>query len=233
MTATLLKFFERYQLFIWPIFGVMVVIMLGVFVIYPQANDLISGTQIFSQTRVKVKKLEEKLARLEALDEQGLRSDFGTALIVLPLDRDYVSSLSQLQILTTANSLKIDDVSFGSANILPDQTSNSFLIRLTVLGTVAQIQQLILQLRNSPRIMSVEDIALVGAKGNTPTQAVLTLKTYYQPTTTSLGDILSPLAELSDNDYQLLSQLNQSLQDVPITLEEGVTGVTGKTDPFQ
>lgn len=231
--SNLLKFFERYQLYIWPVFGLIIVLVLSIYVIFPQASDLIQSTQAFSQTSIKVKKLEQKLAALEALNEQGLKLDLGTTLSVLPLDRDYVSSLSQLQILTTANNLRIDDVSFGNSNIQTNQTTNNFLIRLTILGTVQQIQQLISQLRNSPRIMSVEDISLVGTKGSSPTQAVLTLKTYYQSTPTLLGDISSPIENLSNEDVQLLNQLSQSLQDVPITIEEGVSGLRGKADPFQ
>lgn len=228
----LLKFFDRFQLYLWPIFGVLTVIFLSLLVILPQASDLIESTKAFSQTSAGVKKLEQKLAQLESLNEEELKGGFTTALSVLPEDRDYISSLSQLQILTTANNLRIDDVSFGNSNISTDQKNNSFLIRLTVLGTQEQIQQLISQLRNSPRIMSVEDIELVGSKASGPTQVTLTLKTYYEPGVTTLGDISSDLTLLSSDDQQLLDQLNQSLLDVPITLTQGLTGSTGKVDPF-
>lgn len=230
--STILKFFERFQLYLWPLFGVVTIVFLSWLVILPQAGDLIESTKTFSKTSAGVKKLEQKLAQLESLNEEELKGGFTTALSVLPEDRDYISSLSQLQILTTANNLRIDDVSFGNSNISTDQKINSFLIRLTVLGTQEQIQQLISQLRNSPRIMSVEDIELVGSKASVPTQVSLTLKTYYQSGVTTLGDISSELKLLSSEDQQLLEELNQSLVDVPITLTEGLTGSTGKSDPF-
>ena len=66
------RFVNQYQLYIWPFFGLVLVILLCFFVMVPQIKALLKAREVFVDISQKAVILEQKADDLQLIDEQDV-----------------------------------------------------------------------------------------------------------------------------------------------------------------
>lgn len=224
---------NKYQIYLWPVFAVVVIVLLILLVMFPQVRELLKENAILEETVKKVAVLEKKAKDLQSVDEVKYQSDLDTSLSMVPVEKDLVSALSQIQILTANNNMKVDDVGFSSSSQTATDKSDNFIVRVTITSTIDQLKTFLDQVKVAPRLMMLDSIALENSKTTGVYQATLGFKTYFQPLPTTLGRIEDPLLTLSTTEQALLQRVANSLRNVPVVSSDRVFGKRGKDDPFR
>ncbi|OGE30606.1 hypothetical protein A2631_03555 [Candidatus Daviesbacteria bacterium RIFCSPHIGHO2_01_FULL_44_29] len=224
------RFVNQYQLYIWPFFGLVLVILLCFFVMVPQIKALLKAREVFVDISQKAVILEQKADDLQLIDEQEVKNDLQIALSSLPAQKELISAVSQVQLLTATSNLDLKDVSFGSVS--SNQEADGFVIKASVEGTIESFKNFIALLKVAPLTMSLEGIELSKTKTEGVFQTVFALKSYYQNIPISLGDVSIPLALLSDSEKEQLKKIGDYYRNIPITTIDNAEGVKGKLDPF-
>lgn len=224
------RFINQYQLYIWPIFGLILVILLCFFVMVPQIKALLKAREVFVDITRKAVILEQKADDLGLINEQEVKNDLQIALSSLPAQKEFISAVSQVQLIAGSSNLDLKDVSFGSVS--SNQDADGFIIKASVEGTVEQFKSFIALLKVSPLTMSLEGIELNKTKTEGVFQTVFALKSYYQNIPISLGDVSIPLAVLSDSEKEQLKKIGDYYRNIPITTIDNAEGTKGKLDPF-
>lgn len=224
------RLFNQYQLYIWPLCALALILLLFFLVMAPQIRGLLKAREVLIKISQKASVLEQKARDLEGIDEQEVKNNLEIALSSLPAQREFISSISQVQLLAGASNIDLKDVAFGSIN--NGQNSDGFVIKATIEGTTDHFKSFITQLKVSPLIMSLEGIELSNTKSEGVYQASLTLKSYYQNIPVSLGDVSTPIALLSDTEKDQLKKISSYYQNIPITTINNAEGAKGKLDPF-
>src|SRR3990167_11219982 len=224
------RFVNQYQLYIWPFFGLVLVILLCFFVMVPQIKALLKAREVFVDISQKAVILEQKADDLQLIDEQEVKNDLQIALSSLPAQKELISAVSQVQLLTATSNLDLKDVSFGS--VRSNQEADGFVIKASVEGTIESFKNFIALLKVAPLTMSLEGIELSKTKTEGVFQTVFALKSYYQNIPISLGDVSIPLALLSDSEKEQLKKIGDYYRNIPITTIDNAEGVKGKLDPF-
>src|SRR5258708_6829380 len=134
------KLLNKYQIFVWSAVSSLTIIVLVLLVIIPQSIELFKVFALLTTTSKQLNALTTKLSQLNQVDEGGVKTDLTTALSVLPAEKDLVSSLSQVQLLATADNLKIDDLSFAVSPPSANDKNNGFTVKLSLQGSIDQIK---------------------------------------------------------------------------------------------
>ena len=96
----LIKFYSKYNFYIFPSVVALSCLMLIVFVIFPQLSQLISNQKSVGILENKHKFLETKAATLEGLNEEDLKFKLSSLLIVFPTEKDFGNALFVIQNIT-------------------------------------------------------------------------------------------------------------------------------------
>ena len=167
---------------------------------------------------------------LESYDKDDLRVNVGHALAAYPIERDFSNVFGLLQNLTSQSGYSLIAITLGGGSGKSGD-SQTFLLKLEVIGSLSSTKNLISTLEDSPRIMRMNSMeTTVGIDPNL-VSTFLNLDVLYSSIPEVFGSIDSPLPELSQKDEELLARLAKAApQTQPQIIQ---LGPRGKANPFE
>lgn len=227
---TIIQFYLRYRLYIFPAIVAMSSLFLIIFEIYPQTAKLIENQKVAGDLTNKSKFLATKVVALENLNGEDLSQKVGIALNAFPADKDYGNILGLLQGLTAQSGFTISSIALGNTSGKLGNAS-SFEIKLEIKGPRNLFQSFLSNLENSPRIMRVSSIDISSTQAQEVLDAALVIEVLYSPAPQSFGTADSPLPSLSQKEEELLTTLSKTA--LTVTPSVSAPSQRGKANPFE
>lgn len=225
------QFYFRYRLYIFPSVVALSSLFLIIFAIYPQTVKLLENQKVAGVLTDKSKFLATKVSALEGYDENDLSRKVSATLNAFPADKDYGNTLGILQGLLVQSGFVISSISISNASGKSGNV-NSFEVRMETKGPRRLLQDLLVNLESSPRIMKVSSIDISSVQSSQTIDAALVIEVLYSPQPQNLGSVDSPLPLLSQKEEELLTILLREADTInQPSLQQYVQ--RGKANPFE
>lgn len=232
----LLKFYQDYRIYIFPLLVALSSLVLIVFVIYPQISKLIANQQIKEEISSKSSFLEVKAQVLDSVDQVDLERKVDFALRSFPADKDFASVLGLLQALAAQSGFSIISAQLGAAQPKGGNVE-SYTLRLDLLGSNTSLLVFLSSIENSTRIMRVSSIEVSPGRESQGATVSINVEVLYSSAPKTYGSLDSPLPELDSEDEEIIARLagasglTGSQAGQPAT--SGPLGPRGKSNPFE
>lgn len=231
---TILKFYLKFRIYIFPIVVVLSSLILITLVIYPQIVKLINNQKVQTDLSAKSKFLEAKASTLENLDQEDLLKKVGYALNAYPPEPDFINALGILQQVASQNGFSITTLSVNSGS----STSGiqKYRIKLDAIGPNSLLSNFITSIESSKRIMKLGSIEISAGKDSNSVNIGLDIEVLYAQEPSSFGGVDSPLPQLSKRDEELISTLaafNPTSSSQPTPTQVTPSSSRGKANPFE
>lgn len=240
--SDLVKLYQSHKLYLFPVTVALSSIFLIAFIIYPQTIKLIENQKASGDLISKSKLLETKVAALERFNEEDLSQKTQVALVSLPLEKDLGEIIGLLQQIGAQSGFSVASISVSVNNAgspsggNTDNTAktadlNDYKILLSVQGPKVLLQSLLKNLESSPRLIKINNIDIASnSKSSEIIEVSLSLSVLYAPLPENLVKADSPLPDLTQNDEELISNLEMAEATVSSSNQ---LSPKGKANPFE
>lgn len=230
---TVLKFYAKYKMYIFPSLVALSSLFLIVVVIFPQVSKLISNQSAVGKLVNKSSFLENKVQALESYNKEDLSREVNYALVVFPQDRDFGGIIGLMQQIAGQSGFTITGISIGNASV-QIKNATSFEVRLEAQGARNLLPIFFRNLENSRRLIKVNSFGITSGAGSQVISTSLVLDILFSQAPKDYGTIDSPLPELTQKDQELIATL-ASLSSAPVSASPSATqfGTRGKANPFE
>lgn len=229
----LIEFYSIHKVQIFPLIVALSSLFLIIFVIYPQVVKLISNQEAIGSLGKKSQLLETKVIALQSYDNEELSRKLGIILETLPPDKDYGNILGLLQQLTINSGFSTNSISFSKGAGGGTGVSN-YEVQMDIKGFRDNFQTLLDNLENSSRLVRINKIDVSSRKDSPILESSLGIEALYEGMPKDVGEVDSPLPELSQKDEELIKKLAESGQALLTTSSSSaVQSQRGKSDPFE
>lgn len=242
------KILDKYRSYLMPLAILLLIVVLTVSFVEPKISEIASLQQKISANKVRLDNLTQKANLLNSLDPGQLRVKFKTLEGALPSEKDIPGFLVQMQKIANEASVSVDKVELSAGSIStgsaqtqattaktkktePDLVS----AKVTITGTFTGLRQFLDKASQARRLLNIKGVNLGGnaaQKANGPISLELIFSVYYQSLPISLGEIASPLPQVSTDEEKVY----QTVAKYPLySTFEGAGSVNvpvGKSDPF-
>ncbi len=226
------EIYQKYEVFILPIFSVTISLLLLLFVILPQFQRFFSGNRLVTEANQKYDSLNKKVGTLENINTTVYQNNINTSLIALPADQDIPGAISQIIFILSSSKLQLNSIAItNTLNPLGDGAITDYQVRIEASGDTIGLKNFISKIKESPRLMKVNGIDIVQERLTGKIQVVVTIQVYYQSLPSSIGDVEQPISPPSDKEVQILQQIESFSKKTPAVNTSSST--KGKSDPFQ
>lgn len=225
--------YQRYQIFLLPLFSAVICFGLFGLIVYPQINIFLENRKKIEEINIKQQLLESKLGTLEKVNPDIFKKNIEVALLALPAEKDVTGVISQLLYLLNINRLTLNEMSF--LGVAAQDKQDSIQIKIDISGGKDSFKSFITGLASLPRIIKVSSLEVSSSKEGEVIQSSLTLQAFYQVLPNSIGNVNAPLPVISPKETEVLSKIQSSSQVLPQAPVASSSGsvVKGKTDPFK
>lgn len=227
----LLKFYDKFKLYIFPAVVALSSMVLIILIIYPQTAKLLSNQKKALEISQKAKFLEDKAEKLESYNADDLNFKVNYVLGAYPVDKDYVTALKILQNIVAQSGFSIVSLSLGSSGINNEQ-AQSFSLKLDVLGPSSQLPTFLGNIEGSYRLMRVSSMETSSGKDAVLTVA-LSIEVLYSAPPGGFGSVDSPLPQLSEEEEKILSKLATVGRAISQEQSASQLAPRGKPNPFE
>lgn len=229
---TLINFYTKYKLFIFPLVVTLSSLILIFLVIVPQTLKLIANQKVGNNLLNSSRSLEVKAQTLDGLDGTDLSKKVEYALSVFPPEKNFADIVGIIQNISSSVGFSISSLTIGEGKGTKGGTQ-SFNVSVSLNGAKQLIPFLLSAIETAPRLMQIEsfDISTSGEG----VQINLSLSVLYDPLPKAFGSTDSPLPQLSSEDEQILTKLATTSQNVSggTAISSGPSGPRGKQNPFE
>lgn len=228
---TIINFYHKYKLYIFPAAVSLSSLFLIIFAIYPQTVKLVTNQKVQGELEEKSKFLEVKAQALAGFDESDLSRKVEYALYSYPQDKDFGNVIGLLQSIAAKSGFEISAINLeGGAG--KASGSEGYNVKVGVSGTKGLLPAFLNNIESSIRLMKVISLD-ISVKNNQNIDAILGVEVLFSPAPQNFGSIDSPLPGLSGKDEELLATLANSLPAAVSLGGEAVTTPRGKANPFE
>lgn len=228
----ILKFYEKFKLYIFPSVVVLSSAVLIFSIIYPQTMKLLDTQQEIFRLQNQVKFMEDKLQTLSGLNFDDLAIKLKFALNSYPDNKDLVNSIQLLQNIVTQAGFNVSSLSVGSAGLASGDQAQSYGIKLDSLGPIAKLPVLLNNIESSYRLMRVSSLETSAGKESLAT-ASINVVILYKTAPPVAGSLDSPLPKLSEEEQNILGKLTTVGNIVDSEQEAFKQTARGRLDPFE
>lgn len=228
---TIIFFYNKYRLYIFPAVVVLSSLFLIIFAIYPQTAKLISNQKVRGELEEKSNFLEVKAQTLSGFDESDLSKKVEYALYSYPQEKDFGNVIGLLQSAGAKSNFLVNTINL-EGGVSKTAGSGSYNVRIEVTGPKSLLPALLTNIESSVRLMKVTSLD-ISVKNNQSIDVIVGVEVLFSPVPQSFGSIDSPLPELSGQDEDLLTTLASSLPSTVSLGEEAATTPRGKVNPFE
>lgn len=239
MTEKIKELLKKYRFFGWPLWSIIVSLLLLFFLVMPQIFAYLDTNKLINDTEQRAIALNTKAKTLASINTDGYQSNLDLALTVLPENRDIPTTIGQIQTLVGQSGMQLgtvgvtgaDNASVGGSS---DSSSGaqSYDVKIDVIGSIDQLNALFEALNNGPEIMKLNGMDL-SVSGKGLVDANLNIITYFQGPPAVLGDIEKPIEGLTKDEIDSLTKIQKQVSPATITSTSVNLPPRGKTDPFQ
>lgn len=225
------KFYQKYKLYIFPLTVAFSGLILVVFVIYPQTARLITNQKSQGDFLNRANMLEVKAQTLDSYDSEDLGRRVQFVQAAYPTDKDFAIGMGLLQEIISKsgfipNSILLEAESAKGA-------SQSYNLKVEILGPVSLLADLLKKIENSARLMRVGGIETgTGKEAQKESNISLHVEMLYSSAPSDFGSVDSPLPELSEKDEEIIAKLTRSSSTLPSS-EVIIPGPRGRSNPFE
>lgn len=225
LSDVILKYRIHLVLFIAAVTSILLVI----FIIYPQTVKLLELNSQQQDLVNKIDRLEDKITLLEAVDEGDIKDKLNLTLLALPIEQDLFNFIGFTQTIATQDGFNLVSVQFGSESMTT--RGNSYIVKAAFIGPKQFVKKFLADLEQSYRSVVVEQLELTQIKSLDTVNGAITMRVYYAPLPTTLGQIDSPIQSLTAEDEQVL--INLSKLGVNLAIQSNQLVPRGKPNPFE
>ena len=227
----ILKFYQAYRLYIFPLVVAFSSLILIIFVIYPQTVKLISDQQVAKETESKSTLLEVKAQELEEYDSADLKQKVDIALGAYPADKDFISAMGILQDIIAKSGFNVVAMSLGTPLATPN--AQGYNLKVEIVGLQTLLLTLLSNIENSPRLMRISNIQAIGGKDSQATAISFNIDVLYAAAPEGFGSVDSPLPSLSEKDEEIIIKLARTSSTFGPAQVSVSPGPRGKANPFE
>lgn len=228
---TIISFYNKYKLYVFPTVVVASSLFLTIFAIYPQTVKLISNQKAQSQLEERSKILQVKAQTLASFDGSDLSRKVQYALFSYPQERDFGNVIGLLQSIGSQSGFAVTAINL-EGGVSKTSAAGGYHVRMEISGPKSLLPPLLKSIESSVRLMKVVSLE-ISVKGSQTVDAVVGVEVLFSPDPQSFGSLDSPLPELSAEDEELLRRLANSVSTVAVSPAEVVTTPIGKVNPFE
>lgn len=222
------SFFVRYKYFLLPVLALSIGLILLTFVIIPQFFSSLSTEKKLLEVKTQNEKLIQKLQILTQVDEESYRQNINIVLTAIPPDQDVPSAIGQILYLINVSTLRLSSVGVSVGT----NAKESYQLRLEVEGDISALREFSDKLKTSPRIMKITGLEFNKIRGG-DVQATIEILTYFKPISSTIGSIDQSINPITDQEAEIIKQINSYSKTVPVITSATISGPKGKTDPFE
>lgn len=215
---------------ILPVITLISCVGILLFVLIPQFQEYFKVNELIQETEVKTQNLSTKSQILRQVSEEEYTQSLKTALLSLPVEKDYITALSQVQTLADEANVQLTGISILDIPS-PGAGEQNFQIKIVTSSNIESIKQFISLINQAPRVMKVSGIELTGGKNASSYQSQLTVTSYYTPLVKEAISLDKPIIALSDQEISLLDNLTKEVTALPDFSSS--SNVATKPDPFE
>lgn len=231
MQKEALLFYQKYRILIFPSIVALSAIILLIFVIYPQAINLLNNQKKSADIIKKSDFLQTKVQALESYDENDLKNKVSVATFSYPVDKDLGIIVGLLQDITSKSGFSITALGLTGGGSSNDTEVQSYGISLELTGSEGLLATLLKNLENSSRLLRVSSIETSISKDKIMS-VNLSIEALYLGAPGDFGSIDSPLPEITSDEQDLLTKLVQ-IAPVSSQISTSTSTSRGKSNPFE
>lgn len=211
--------FKRYREYLLYFMVIFVCSVLFWQVILPQIQNwflVIRDEEKATRDRIEI--LRNNINFLSKIDEENFNSQFQTASVTLPLEKDFVGILNAIGIASANSAVKVNDFVFYIGELSPKPEANllpSLNVSLNISGGVGETRRFVEELST---LAPISDVANVSIEEN---KSDLQISFYYRPVSPITFQYTVPIKPLSVEDRSTLEKISSwkvaSLELVPLS----------------
>lgn len=225
-----LKFYSKYNFYIFPSVVALSCLLLIVFVIFPILSELISNQKTSGELQNKHKFLETKAATLEGFNEEELKFKLSSLLAVFPTEKDFGNALFIIQNITKELGFVISSFTIGGGS---EKGEQSYIVKITIQGSKTLLPTLLNKIEIANRVMRVQTIDITQSRDPQFLEANLSIEVFFASAPSGYGGVDSPLPALSERDEQLIANFTSGFTP-SVSGQEGIIQTpVGKANPFE
>ncbi len=222
-------------MFFLPVIVGIIAIGIITFVLIPQIADHFKIQKEIADKQKRTQILDEKISLLQSYDDSQTKQDLQVVLTILPLKEEAPQAMVTLQSLIASKGLTLKTMNYVGGRGANEQSK--FSLNVTVGGSIASTRQFLTDLKNSPRLFEIDSIHLVAQKGEQNGETDAPLTAFFQPKPAQLGSLDQPVAQLTEKEKELLSELSQAVSTKigsSIEADASASGILlGRSNPFE
>ena len=194
---------NKYRNYIIAILCFLAVGVIGVLVIVPALGLVRDEYEKLTSDQEILRKLTEKANKLSSLNEPEIRSQLAIANSALPAEKESFGIISGLDYLVATAGGRLESYAFtaGPEERILKRSVKMAPFTVTMSGGSYALFDFIDQVYKSLRLMGVENISLIDGV------ATLKMATYYQALKENLGEIETPLEDLTESDRRGITEV--------------------------
>lgn len=238
------KLFRTYQGAVISVLLLLFCLGSVMFGVVPAAKKVQEGfdeMKVLSEQTVSLKK---KLAALDALDEDTLRTKLTNVLAAVPPDRSFPTLFETVEVVAAQTGVSITDLSLSGGATLATPSAaklsaadkklgtRTIPFSVTVKGPLESLETFIALVPNVRRLLRTRTFSITFPKEAGPVGVVLGMDAFYEPLPTNLGSAKTVLPQLTAADEGIITRLTA----MPLAVQSAVAPepLIGKvkSDPF-
>lgn len=226
------ELYIKYRIVLVPTIVLILSLTIAILVTVPQVIKLFQTYQVINDLNSKNIFYEDKITKLKKTDINTYKKNLDTALVALPVEKDIPGILGQLLVAVSSSGLSLEGISFSGASADSGVVSE-YSIKMELKGTEIGLHNFLERIKVTPRLMKLNAIDLSKNENSDDLFASVSFVTLYQPLPDSIGSVEQPLASITTEDMQVLSDIQAKINSFPkLNAGSAPGGSVGKLDPF-
>ncbi|MEK7127575.1 MAG: hypothetical protein AAB838_02525 [Patescibacteria group bacterium] len=227
---------NKYKPYLWPCLLILASILTVFYIVWPSIAQIMVTRNEMGNLEERRKILADKAAILERTDDQLVRTSLLKAETALPTDKNVSGMIFGLENLAASASAKLETFSTVVGKMATDSAKPVVIEKDNKLGNQVQIisvettfttdfnslKEFLRLLGSVNRLVGVNSISWKDPKAN------IILDVYYQPLAKTLGEIVTPVYELTQEDRVLINKVSS----YPLATPQTAPLPAGKPNPF-
>lgn len=195
--------YRKYKMYVIPAGIIFICILLILFVIIPQVENIFAMQKEEKETREKIASLKKNAAFVQNINQSEEQSQFFITLKALPVEKDYIGILDAIGIASQKAGVATGDYSFqvGSLSQKEADAGTKIGLRLTIIGGITETKQFLSELKRSLPLSEVSSTNVNLQSSD------MTVAFHYKPLGFSDIDFYKELKPLSKQQQGVLFQL--------------------------
>lgn len=229
-----LKFYINFKFYIFPAVVALSCLILIIFVIYPQAEKLISNQEVQDDLATRSEFLEAKAVFLEDINEEQLGAKLQYALTSYPTDRDFGNIIGIIRNTANENGFNVSGMTINPLRQENEAATLKYSVKIQAGGSKVLLTRFTKAIESQPRIMKIGSMEVTKSPQGDTVNVFLDIAVFYGSAPQSFGGVDTSLPNISQQDEELLATLASFIPAAPaVQTVPTPSSPRGKANPFE